>query len=225
MASIIESGSAQPPVEDASLVSMPIREKPKRGYLGTSDDLAHGQVVIVSARWILIVASLILVLWDPGPLSQLRLEVLVLLVLAVVNFYLHAQILMRRPAIDLVVYGASIADLTIISVLVASEGGFTSNIFVFYFPALMALAVAFPTFMTLLYGGGAMAAYGLICAATMSATEGNWQIVLARILMLAAVAVCGNMYWRIERDRRSAAVKEREQLRMELRAPATPPAA
>lgn len=225
MASTIEPGSVQLSQEDGSIAPTTRGEKPKPRYLGTSDDLAHGQVVIVTARWILIIASLILVLWNPGPLSQLRLEVLVLLVLAVANFYLNAQILMRRPAIDLVVYGASIADLSIISVLVASEGGFTSNIFVFYFPALMALAVAFPTLMTLLYGGGAMLIYGLIAVATMSATESNGQVVLARLLMLAAVVVCGNIYWRIEHDRRSAALKERERLRSELSTSATPSAA
>src|SRR5262245_43492587 len=60
---------------------------------------ASGQLVIVTARWVLVLAGLLLALWSPGPIGQIRLHVLTLLILAVGNFYLHAQLLMRRPTI------------------------------------------------------------------------------------------------------------------------------
>ena len=193
--------------------------------LGRSEDLIQGQIVLVTARWILIVAGLALVLWHPGPIGELRLEVLVLLLLAVPNFYLHALVLMRRPAIDLVVYLASAADLAIVTLLVASQGGFKSNIFVFYFPALLGLSVAFPLGMTVLYGGGVVVLYGLIASATATPTSDNYQAIVTRLLMLAAVATCGCIYLHIERNRRRAATEEHNRLRAELRARATHPSA
>ena len=63
----------------------------------TADDLAHGQVVIIAARWVLVVAGLILALWDPAPIAELRFQIVFILGLAMVNFYLQAQVLMRRP--------------------------------------------------------------------------------------------------------------------------------
>ena len=61
-----------------------------------SEDLAQGQIVIVSARWILVIAGLVLTLWAPDKIGTLRIQLMVLLILAVANFYLHAQLLMRK---------------------------------------------------------------------------------------------------------------------------------
>ena len=107
------------------------------------EDLMYGQSVIVSARWILVVSGLFLALWNPGPMSELRVQILFILLLAVANFYLQAQLLMQKPANSGVVYFASAADLAVISVMVILGGGFESNVYVFYFPALLALSVAF----------------------------------------------------------------------------------
>jgi hypothetical protein len=65
--------------------------------LPPSDDLAHGQVVIVAARWILVGSGILLALWSPGSLAELRLQIAVLLVLAAGNFYLHTRVLMGQP--------------------------------------------------------------------------------------------------------------------------------
>jgi hypothetical protein len=40
----------------------------------------------------------------------------------------------------------------------------------------------------------------------------DFQTLLARSIMLAAVAVCGSLYWKIERDRRMATEKARDEL-------------
>ena len=83
-------------------------------------------------------AGLLLAFWNPGAVNELRVQILVILVLAVANFYLHAQLLRRRPAIDSVVYAASAADIAVITTLVVSQGGFISNLFIFYFLAFLA---------------------------------------------------------------------------------------
>jgi len=75
-------------------------------------------------------------------------------------------------------------------------GGFSSSGYVFYFPALLAVSVAFPTPAVLLYAGTAMGVYGLIAISTASGAEGSitaveGQNILLRLVLMAALAYCG----------------------------------
>jgi hypothetical protein len=176
------------------------------------EDLTFGQSVIITARWILVLAGLLLVLWNPGPLSQLRVQIVFVLALAVANFYLHAQLLMGRPVTKLIVYGASAADLVVITVMILVGGGFDSTTFVFYFPAILAFSVAFPPRMTFFFTAAILAGYFLIFLVSSIISTADFQTLLARSIMLAAVAVCGSLYWKIERDRRMATEKARDEL-------------
>src|SRR5205085_6068428 len=108
-------------------------------------EMARGQTVIVVARWLLVLVGLLVAVWSPESLPQLRIQVAVVLLVAIANFVMHAQLLRRRPTIQGIAYGASLGDLLVISLLIAVQGGFKSNLFVFYFPAVLAIAVAFPT--------------------------------------------------------------------------------
>lgn len=180
------------------------------------DDLTYGQQVIVTARWILVLTGLLLALWNPGPISELRIQILFILLLAVANFYLHAQLLMGRPTLSSVVYGASAADLVVITVMVLVGEGFGSSTFVFYYPAILAFSVAFPPVMTFLFLAGAGGFYGLIGLVTIDYTATDFQALVARLVMMLAVAVCGSLYWRIERNRRDAAVEAREKLMAQI---------
>lgn len=170
------------------------------------DDLAHGQVVIVAARWVLVAAGLVLSLWNPAAIGPLRLQVLVLLMIAVGNFFLHAQVLKRHGTIDKVAYAASAADLGVITLLVASQGGYDSNLFVFFFPAVLALSVAFTGELTAVYTGITMGIYGLVCIESLGLemTSDHVQTIIVRTLMVAAVAVCGALYQRVESQRRKS---------------------
>jgi hypothetical protein len=181
------------------------------------EDLMYGQSVIVTARWILVVSALFLALWNPGPMSELRIQILFILLLAVANFYLQAQLLMKKPASSGVVYFASAADLAVISVMVILGSGFESNIYVFYFPALLALSVAFSPAATLLFAGSAVGIYAFVSLGSALFGEIDFQVLVARLIMMSAVAVCGQIYWRIERDRRGAAVEARKRLIAQLR--------
>ena len=165
---------------------------------------AAGQLVIVTARWVLVLAGLLLALWNPGPIGQIRLHVLMLLILAVGNFYLHAQLLMRRPAISAVAYVASAIDIAVITLLIATQGGFASSLYVFYFPALLALSIAFPTSRTVGFGSVAVALYACVGLFSIE-SERDAQSMVVRLLMLIAVAVCGNLFARIEAGRRQGA--------------------
>ncbi len=134
----------------------------------TSDDLVHGQVVIIAARWILVIVGLMLAVWDPNAMGELRIQIVLVLGLAVANFYLHSQALMRKPISAPVVLAASAGDLTVISLIIISQGGFESNVFVFFFPAILAFSVAFRTQITYLLAGSAIAIYGIIAGSSES---------------------------------------------------------
>lgn len=182
-----------------------------------SDDLAYGLIVIITFRWILVSAGLFFSLWNPGPLSQLRLAIVVILGLAVLNFYLHSQLLMRRPAPEKVAYAASAGDIAVITFIVLAQGGFESGTYIFYYPAILVVSVAFQTSVTFIFTAVTIALYALISSATANLAGVNQQILITRLLMLAAVGVCGNLYWRIERNRRQAAREAREALMAEIR--------
>lgn len=182
-----------------------------------SSELAYGQSVIVTARWILVVTGLFLIMWNPDPLNNLRIQVLIVIILALMNFYLQAQILTRQKTLAPVVYLASVVDFIVITMLVWLNGGFDSNTYIFYFPAILAISVAFETAVTISFVGSAGAIYFLLCLGTGWVDPDLFPVVFARVLMMVAIAFCGNLYWHLERKRRIAAQTAHEQLLHEIR--------
>ena len=171
------------------------------------EDLAYGQPVIVTVRWIMIVSALILAIWNVDSMADLRLQIIAILLLAVTNFYLQAQLLMKRPLSSSIVYAASAVDIAMISILVLFQGGYSSSIYVFYLPAIAAFAVAFPRGLTLLYTTIVILLYGLIC---LGAGYDHADVIVSRLLMIVAVAYCGSLYLQLEHRRRTEA-QEREE--------------
>ncbi len=170
------------------------------------DDLLHGQVVIIVARWILVLTGLILAMWNPASLLELRIEILVLLCLAVVNFYLHLHLIVKRHSQPLIVYAASAVDLAIVTLLILIQGGYDSHLYIFYFPAVLGYALSFPRVLTALYTVGAITAYAFIGAATVHSAAGLQDLVV-RMIMLVGIAACGSLYLGIEADRRAEHVE------------------
>jgi hypothetical protein len=170
-----------------------------------SDDLAYGQTVLVWARWILIGTGLLLSFWGPKDLLTLQVELAAIIALAFGNFYLHVQLMRGHPAIDTVVYGASIADISVVTALVLVQHGYESPVFIFYFAAMVGISVAFPTFLTAGYTAITVGVYGIIALAT--APGDGYPAVFTRLLMIAAVALCGNLFARSESKRRADAIR------------------
>jgi hypothetical protein len=185
-------------------------------------DLQHGQIVIVTARWILIAAGLFLAVFYPGPIEELRLEIAVIFGLSAVNFALHTSLLRGRRVSPGAVYAASAADLSVISLLLLQQGGFDSQLYVLYFPALV-FSVAFTPLVTLAYTATAIGVYGLIALSTASDSADDAPVILTRLLMLGAVAFCGFVYWQIEHARRRRDNETRRALEQQLRPVGTSP--
>ena len=184
------------------------------------DDLLYGQVVVIAARWVLVVAGLLLALWAPeaitnpeaaGAMVKLQVQVVLILGLAMANFFLHAQVLMKKPLLTSVAYAASAVDIAVISLIVIVGEGFQSGAFVFYFPAVLAISVAFRTGVAFTLTAAAVLTYGLIGLPAINSGDSS-AVLVARMLMLAAVAVCGNVYYRNEAGRRQAAEETRSSL-------------
>ena len=186
-------------------------------------ELAEGQLVVIAARWILVIAGLLLAIWNPGPIGELRLQIMVLLVIAVGNFFLHAHVLRKKETLAPVAYLSSAADLTVISILIASQHGFGSNLYVFYFPAMAALSLAFPREITIFLVGCGAGLYTMICLRTLpdDLAKESLQALTVRLVMMAGVAVCGALYQQVEANRRRAAEEGTKQFATELRAPDT----
>ncbi len=200
----VETKTEQPQLEKVRLVDS-----------NAEEDMAAGQPVIVTVRWILIVSSLLLAIWNVGSLSDLRLQITAILLLAITNFYLQAQLLMKKPVNKNVIYGASAVDLLLITMLVLFQGGYFSSIYVFYLPAIAAFAVAFPTLQTAVFAAATILVYGIIALFT---SDSEVTVVLARLIMIASIAYCGNLYLRIERSRREESQKAQEELLNGIRA-------
>lgn len=183
--------------------------------LPSAEDIGLGQGVIVAARWVLVATAFLLAIVLPKSLAELRVQLLVIIFLAICNFALHAQLLRRRPAVDLVAFAASAADIAVISILVLNQGGYHSELYVFYLPALFALSLSFGLALTALYTGATIAVYASI--ASLAVPDSEVQNLVIRCLMLAAVAFCGGLYFHIEAGRRNAARIAEEQLQAQIR--------
>jgi hypothetical protein len=179
-----------------------------------SEDLAHGQTVLVWARWILIGTGLLLSFWSPTDLTTLQVQLAAIITLAFGNFYLHVQLLRGHPALDNVVYAASLADITVVTALVLVQNGYPSPVFIFYFAAIVGISVAFPTWMTIGYTALVVGLYGAICFAT--APVEDLPAVFTRLLMIAAVALCGNVFARSEAKRRADAIRIHAEMQDEV---------
>jgi len=176
---------------------------------GGDEDLALGQGVIIAARWLLVASGLVLAVIAPPSASTLRTQVVLILLLAVCNFALQAQLLRRRRTLAVVAYAASAVDIAVITALVIADRGYPSGLYVFYFPAVLALSVAFPLALTVAYVAAVEAATLGVALFTMP--SGGEQDLLIRCLMLAAVALCGVVYADIERRRRRRLVETAEE--------------
>jgi hypothetical protein len=173
-----------------------------------AEDIFFGQLVIIVARWFLILAATVLVLWNATQEIQLIRGIVPIVALMAMNFYLHGRYLLERPANRTFITAASVLDLLIIAILVWLDPGgrgFVSQLFVLYFPVLIAFGFVFPSRQTALYTLIAMAIYGLTSVQsepTLLVKGRELELLVERLTIFASVGFLSTYYWRIQRDRR-----------------------
>ena len=171
------------------------------------EDLFFGQTVIVWARWSVIVAGIVLVLWTSTNVSLLTQTMPFFLVLMAVNFFLHGRFVMGKPLNRVAVTVASVVDLVLITAIVAlwpGSHGLNNQFFVLYFPVVFAFALVFTRRIEVAYTGLAMLAYAAVCFVSGTVQldfRDDDKVLVMRLIVIAAMGFLGNYYFRIQRDR------------------------
>ncbi len=173
-----------------------------------AEDIFYGQIVTIWARWFLILAGAVLVLFSNDNSSDLVKAILPVVALVIMNFYLHGRYMIEKPANQALLFLTGLLDIAIVTLLVGvwQPVGLKSWFFTFYYPVLIAAAFVFPQRTTLLLTLVALVAYTAVCVVTtpdlLSITE--WQkVLIQRLITLGSMGVLGTFYWRIMRSRRA----------------------
>jgi hypothetical protein len=128
------------------------------------------------------------------------------------NFFLHGRYLIERPANQMLLMAASALDLTMITLIVLfwqGQSGLDNQFFVFYYPIILALSFVFPRRITVICTALALVAYTVVCIVADPAAitfTASLKTLLQRIITIAAMGGLGTYYWRIQRNRRRAAL-------------------
>ncbi len=172
------------------------------------EDVFFGQSVILWARWSVILAGAVLVLWTSTTVDQLTRTFPFFLALMAMNFFLHGRYVMGSPLNRTVVVAASVADLVLITAIVSfwpGTVGLHNQFFVLYYPVVFAFALVFPRTIEAAYTVLAILAYAAVCfgLGTISFANGasDLKVLMMRLIVMAAMGFLGNYYFRIQRDR------------------------
>jgi hypothetical protein len=175
----------------------------------SAEDIYFGQVVLIWARWFVILAAAVLALWSSDSTGDLAVRSLLVVALMGVNFFLHGRTLMEKPANKQLLLLSGAIDLAIAGGIVAAWGtpGLESELYVLYYPLLFAFALVFVPRMTIAYAIGALGSYLAICLLAdpgILSDTGDAKSLVMRLITMGATAGLGTFYWRIQRARRNA---------------------
>lgn len=171
------------------------------------EDVFFGQTVILWARWSVIVAGLMLVLWTSTTIVHLTETMPFFLALMAMNFFLHGRYVMGSPLNRAVVMVASFVDLVLITAIVVlwpGSHGLDNQFFVLYFPVVFAFALVFTRRIEVVYTVVAMVAYIAACVFTATVPFDLTypdKVLVMRLIVIATMGFLGNYYFRIQRDR------------------------
>lgn len=175
-----------------------------------AEDIYFGQIVIIWARWFVILAATVLALWSSDTTGNLARRAFMVIGLMGINFFLHGRSLMERPANLRLLLATGLADIAIIGLMVAFWGdhGVESQLYVLYYPILFSCALVFVPRLSAFLGAFTVASYAAICLLAdpdIVTNTADAKAVAIRVITLAATAALGAYYWRIQRRRRGFA--------------------
>ena len=185
------------------------------------DDYHYSQRIAVVARWFLLLAWLGLINYRAELTNTLVTLNLMGIAIAILNGYVHWRILQDRPITKRYVIALSIMDLAIITAAIGVTTRFGNTFFVFYYPALLGLALVFSSrrlsFTVVALVAIVYATISLALEPGVDFDVGEEKTLIIRIVAMFAVVVATNLMTRIERTRRREAVEaERAQAQRNL---------
>ena len=173
-----------------------------------AEDIFFGQLVLIYARWFVIVAMVVLALWSSSTVGQMTLAVLFVVPMIAINFFVHGRYLMEKPVNSILLLLLSIIDVIIISLVILfwQDGrGLASQFYIFYYPILLAFAFVFPGRQSSIFIIFALGVYIIACLlatpSIMFSSE-NLERLMIRLITMASMGILGIYYWRIQRNRR-----------------------
>jgi hypothetical protein len=163
--------------------------------------------VIIWARWFIILAGATLTLWTATTAQEITVNTILIVILMALNFFLHGRYLTERPANRTLLGAVGAIDLLVITAIVTvwqARVGLRSELFVFYYPIVLAFACVMPPRLTAAYTAAALATYAGACllASDIFAHPDDAKLLVMRLITLAAMGGLGAFYWRMQRRRR-----------------------
>ena len=186
------------------------------GALTDPDVVLYAARVSVWGRWFVWLVGVFLLayrpgFWYPEDIGLLSIPVL----LGVSNGLVHHRILTNRPVTWRWMLFLSATDMVLITAGVVIDGGFTSLIFLAYYPSLAVFAVVFSShWPSLAWTTMAAVAYAVACLRVDSGLDldaGNEKVLVARLGLMFTIALAISFITRFERVRwRTSVARERE---------------
>jgi membrane-associated HD superfamily phosphohydrolase len=179
-----------------------------------SEDIFFGQEVIIWARWFVILAASLVLLWTSNNIAEMQTASIILLPLISINFYVHGRYLMEKPVNQRLLMVMNVSDVAIVTLIVLSwqEGkSFASPYFVFYYPLILAFAFVMPPRFSIAYTILTLVVYSMVCLLddpSMLNSSLEIERLMIRIITLASMGGLGMFYWRIQRQRRRNALSQ-----------------
>jgi hypothetical protein len=173
-----------------------------------AEDIFFGQLVIIYARWFVIIAMTILVLWSSQTINQMLIGLALVVPLIALNFFVHGRYLMEKPANRLLLILLGIVDAAVITAIISlwpGDRGIYSQFYVFYYPLILAFAFVFPGKLSFIYTAFVVLVYGATCvfvSPAFLANSAEIERLVIRIVTISATGMIGAYYYRIQRDRR-----------------------
>jgi hypothetical protein len=173
-----------------------------------AEDIFFGQIVIIYARWFVVIAMTILVLWASDTLNQMVIGLLLVVPLIILNFFVHGRYLMEKPANRLLLILLAVIDAVVISLIIAfwpGEKGLYSQFYVFYYPIILAFTFVFTGRLSAIYTLFVLVLYSAVCvifSAGFLQDSADIERLVIRLITMAAMGLIGVYYYRIQRSRR-----------------------
>lgn len=171
-----------------------------------AEDIFFGQIAIIWARWFLIIAGAVIVLWSGE--EEFTVGIIMLVILMTMNFFFHGRYMTGKPVNQFLLLFGNLVDLSIITALVVfakpQQTGVNSSFFVLYYPMLFTWALVFSPRITIIFSIITLSLYTTACLLfidTPLMLNGNEvHALVANLITLGAMSGLGTYYYRRQRD-------------------------
>ena len=190
------------------------------GALADPDVVRYAAWISVWGRWFIWLVGVFELAYRPDFWYPQDIELLLLNVLLFsANSLVHHRFLTNRPVTWRWMLFLCTTDLALITANIVIDGGFSSFIFLAYYPALAVFAVVFPSsWLSLAWTTAAAVAYAAVCLTAGSGLDldaGKEKALVARLAAMYTIVLGISLISRFERIRWRTAVASERQLRQE----------